>query len=188
MKFKYLSLAMFLCTMVPSVFALSVRIPALDRVRTKVNQALQEGSTALVTQGNNVLTALGIRSEDKSLQDIEKTLESLSWSNQYDVVTTVLNLKKNSAEQAAQFLKDVIKKKCVGSASALMAFAHELANEEQKLQEVFNQLLKSLGTKKLQGSDAVASTDKLRMLFDQHSRLAQNLQQLIDESNALLMS
>lgn len=136
MKLKCVKVLMISCVVAPSVFAISVRIPALDRVRKKVDDALQEGKamvSGISDQGCKMLQALGMQDKDKLLQDAEKILSGLHWSNQDGMVQTLVNLKKASGQQAAQFLKDAIKIRCAGTQSLLVTFAHELTHEERQL-------------------------------------------------------
>ena len=184
MKLKYLNIIMISCAMTPSIFALSIKIPALDRVRKKVDQVLQEGSTGSFQDGIKTIAELGMQNQQDPLQAAEQIIGALHWSKQHDVVASLLNAKKESVMQAAHFLKDIIKIKCAESKMPLIAFAQEIADEERKLKEVLNLLFKAMSIRKPSDVDA---NNKIKILFDQHTTLSQNLQKLIGATNVLLM-
>lgn len=185
---KSITLGMlFLCT-ISTACPLSVRIPALDRVRKNVENALHDGTKLIAVQANKLVTALGLGQKNDTLEDVKKILDSLKWSQQDELARTLVKLKSESVAQATSFLKDIIKIQCASSRMPLVTFAQELAHEEQLLNQSFGMILKCLSDKqKVHGtkSDEVACSIKAQS--DRHTQFLQTLHQLIDITNELLM-
>ncbi len=178
---------MMMQTAVPKAF-----MPSLDRVRKKVDGAVNDvkglplkellKNQSASTMVNKIITQDGVCDQKPSgLEDVERAIGSLYWVRQHEWVTALGRTKEQSSHQAAQQIKDKIKERYASEKMPLVAYAHALAAEEQRLNEIITMLLKCTACKGPQDAE------KLKKLFDEHTRCMQTLQQLTAITNALLM-
>jgi hypothetical protein len=182
-----------------------ISIPSIERVHKKVEAAkesalslrdlIKNGDTKhlIVNPEHGVIATNGIinksitETAEQKLDDAEKTLNALYWSNQTDVITRLNTTTESSEYEAAKELKVLIKEKYPQTRSILVSFAQELEHEEDVIKGFATTLLKLSEAK----NSALANKDvflkRLKELYNKHNMLSENLQKLTTLTNKLLM-
>jgi|WetSurMetagenome_2_1015567.scaffolds.fasta_scaffold113170_3 hypothetical protein len=177
-------------------------LSSLKNVRDRIDNALQNGKTVsfkkllaaeagdakgLLVQGHQVFKA-STDGKQENINDAEQRLNNLFWSNQQELIEIIADRMPQSRDQAAQLLKNKIKERCSSCKAPLIAFAQELAREEQQLSEFFTSLLRLSEAKNTYVGDKESYVKRLKGMFDRHTTMTKSLQQLIGIANSLLVS
>ncbi len=191
-----------------NVVSLSARtmMPALDRVRNKVDAALrdrEQGGTMsfkeLLAQSGRVegdgkvLNCVLSPSADKapdsaSIASIEQTLKALYWSNQPEFIEKFCQAKAFAPEQALALLKSKIEERYAKSKAPIIDFAHELAGEIQKIDECFDALVQFMGQRSTMPVEKFNPfIEKIKELLANREQLHYMLEKFTQTINQLLL-
>jgi len=185
-------------------------MPALDRVRNKVDNALrdkEQGGTMsfkdlLAKSGriegdgkvlNCVLSATPEKTPERtstaSAASVEQLLNELYWGNQTEFIEKFCQVKSLVPEQALTLLKSKLEERYAKSKAPLVDFAHELAIELQKIDTCFDMLLQMLGER---SASSVEKTnpfiEKMKELLAQREKLLYMLEKFTQNINHLLLN
>jgi hypothetical protein len=181
-------------------------MPALDRVRNKVDNALrdkEQGSTMsfkdLLAQSgrvegdgkvlNCVLSATSGKAPDStSSASVAQILNELYWSNQAEFIEKFCQAKAFAPDQALVLLKSKLEERYAKSKAPLIDFAHELAIELQKIDMCFDTLLEMMGQRSAMPAERVNSfIEKIKELLAQREKLSYMLEKFTQTINQLLL-
>lgn len=127
-------------------------IPSLDRMRKKVDAALEQPTKKIqevMQMPATQLSKLGVcitsqQSPEAFFETVEKQLEGLYWARQKELIERLKTLMGSSHNAAAIALRDAIKGKYPNNGSPLVTFAKALNSEKDALKEVSEALAKGL--------------------------------------------
>jgi DNA-binding transcriptional regulator YhcF (GntR family) len=182
-------------------------MPALDRVRNKVDNALrdkEQGGTMsfkdLLAQNgrvegdgkvlNCVLSATPEKAPGStSTASVEQILNELYWSNQIEFIEKFCQAKSFVPEQALTLLKSKLEERYAKSKAPLIDFAHELAIELQKIDTCFDTLLQMLGQRSASPAEKNNPfIEKMKELLAQREKLLYMLEKFTQNINHLLLN
>lgn len=176
-------------------------MPALDRVRSKVDNALrdkEQGGTKsfkeLLAQSGRVegdgkvLNCVLSSTPDKAVEapvsaNVEQAMKELFWSNQTEFIEKFCQARAFAPDQALALLKSKLDERYAKSKAPLIDFAHDLALELKKIDTCFDDLLDMM----VQRSDKNPFIDKMKELLAQREKLLYMLEKFTQNINHLLL-
>ncbi len=154
------------------------RIPALDRLKKKVDEALASTPVKISS-----IADIQNQRELQLLATIQQRCDTFYWCMMVELVKTLTELMSRSHEQAKTLLIEKIKTHYADKNEQLVHFIMALKEEQSMLQGLDTSLMKLLEAKNMQQTDK----DKNAKFFQQSPVYKDTLQKLIYITNTLFM-